>query len=80
MSSFRKFGGTNRSASGNIVRHEIANQNNLTISNQAGLNNSKIVTQSHIDLSCLYPFTFHIHFQKLLPLTLNIREGMHTFD
>jgi hypothetical protein len=52
MSSFRKYGGVNRSAIGNIVRHHYANETNTTISNSTGLNNSKILSQSHIDMSC----------------------------
>ena len=52
MSSFRKYGGVNRSAIGNIVRHHYANETHTTISNSTGLNNSKILSQSHIDMSC----------------------------
>ena len=52
MSSFRKYGGANRSAIGNIVRHEFANETNVTISNAVGLDNSKILSQSHLDMSC----------------------------
>ena len=52
MSSFRKYGGINRSAIGNIVHHEYANETKLTISNSAGLDNSKILSQSHLDMSC----------------------------
>jgi hypothetical protein len=52
MSSFRKYGGANRSAIGNIVHHEYANETKVTISNSAGLDNSKILSQSHLDMSC----------------------------
>ena len=52
MSSFRKYGGVNRSAVGNIVRHHYANETNMTISNSVGLDNSKILSQSHLDMSC----------------------------
>ena len=52
MSSFRKYGGINRSAVGNIVRHQYANETNTTISNSVGLDNSKILSQSHVDMSC----------------------------
>ena len=52
MSSFRKYGGANRSAIGNIVRHDYANETKVTISNSVGLDNSKILSQSHLDMSC----------------------------
>jgi hypothetical protein len=51
MSSFRQYGGLNRAATNNIVRNQYSNSDNPTISNFLGLYNSKIVSESHIDLS-----------------------------
>jgi len=51
MSSFRRYGGLNRAATNNIVRNHYSNSDNPTISNYLGQNNSKIVSESHIDLS-----------------------------
>ena len=49
--AFRKFGGLNYSASNNIVRNNLANSDNLTISKKLGLLNSKIPVESHLDMS-----------------------------
>jgi hypothetical protein len=49
--SFRRFGGLNYAQSNNIVRNHYSNNDNLTISNDIGLLNSKILNNSHIDLS-----------------------------
>jgi len=51
MSSFRQYGGLNRAATNNIVRNHYSNSDNPTISNFLGLYNSKIVSESHLDLS-----------------------------
>jgi hypothetical protein len=51
MSSFRQYGGLNRAATNNIVRNQYSNSDNPTISNFLGLYNSKIVSESHLDLS-----------------------------
>ena len=51
MSSFRQYGGLNRAATNNIVRNKYSNSDNPTISNYLGQINSKIVSESHIDLS-----------------------------
>ena len=50
-SSFRKYGGLNYSSSNNIVRNHFCNNYNLTISEKIGLLNSKILNESHIDMS-----------------------------
>jgi hypothetical protein len=52
MSYYKKFGGTNRSAIENIVHHEYANKTRVNITESVGLNNSKILSQSHLDMSC----------------------------
>jgi hypothetical protein len=49
--SFRKYGGVNRASSNNIVRNQYCNNDNLTISDKLGLLNSKILTESHLDMS-----------------------------
>lgn len=51
MSSFRQYGGLNRAPTNNIVRNHYSNSDNPTISNYLGQYNSKIVSESHIDLS-----------------------------
>jgi len=51
MSSFRQYGGLNRAATNNIVRNHYSNSDNPTISNYLGQWNSKIVSESHLDLS-----------------------------
>jgi hypothetical protein len=51
MSSFRKFGGLNYAPRNNITRSHYSNIDNSTISNTLGLLNSKIVSNSHLDLS-----------------------------
>jgi len=51
MSSFRQYGGLNRAPTNNIVRNRYSNSDNPTISNFLGLYNSKIVSESHLDLS-----------------------------
>jgi predicted acyltransferase (DUF342 family) len=51
MSSFRQYGGLNRAATNNIVRNQYSNSDNPTISNYLGQYNSKIVSESHLDLS-----------------------------
>jgi hypothetical protein len=50
-SSFRKYGGLNYASSNNIVRNHYCNNDNLTISDKIGLLNSKILNESHIDMS-----------------------------
>ena len=50
-SSFRKYGGLNYASSNNIVRNHYCNNDNLTISEKIGLLNSKILNESHIDMS-----------------------------
>ena len=49
--SFRKYGGLNYSATNNITRSHYSNNDNLTISEKGGLLNSKILNESHIDMS-----------------------------
>jgi hypothetical protein len=51
MSSFRKFGGINHSATNNIVRSNISNSNHQYVMSFSGQQNSKQKYQSHIDLS-----------------------------
>ena len=51
MSSFRQYGGINRAATNNIIRNRYSNSDNPTISNYLGQPNSKIVSESHLDLS-----------------------------
>jgi phosphatidylethanolamine-binding protein (PEBP) family uncharacterized protein len=49
--SFRKYGGLNYAASNNIVRNHYSNNDNQSITNVLGQNNSNIVCASNIDLS-----------------------------
>ena len=49
--AFRKYGGLTYSATNNIVHNSVSNSNNLTISNKMGLLNSKIVSDSHLDIN-----------------------------
>jgi len=49
--SFRQFGGINRAATNNIVRNQYSASDKPTIPNTLGQANSKIVSESHIDLS-----------------------------
>jgi len=51
MSSFRQYGGLNRAASNNIVRSQYSTSENPSITNFMGQWNSKIVSESHVDLS-----------------------------
>ena len=49
--AFRKYGGLQYSATNNIISSTISNTDNLSISNQVGLINSKVVSASHLDMS-----------------------------
>ena len=49
--SFKKFGGLNYSAKSNIISNHYANSGNLGITDTLGQPNSKIISQSHIDMS-----------------------------
>jgi len=49
--SFRQFGGLNYSAKSNIITNQFSNSGNLGITDTLGQPNSKIVSQSHIDMS-----------------------------
>ena len=49
--SFKKFGGLNYSAKSNIISNHYSNSGNLGITDTLGQPNSKIVSQSHIDMS-----------------------------
>ena len=49
--SFRKYGGLNYAPTNNITRSHYCNNDNLTISEKIGLLNSKILNESHMDLS-----------------------------
>jgi len=49
--SFRRYGGLNYASSNNIVRNHFCNNDNLIISEKIGLLNSKILSDSHIDMS-----------------------------
>ena len=49
--AFRKYGGLKYSATNNIVSSTISNTDNLSISNQVGLLNSRVVSESHLDMS-----------------------------
>ena len=60
--SFRKFGGLNYSAKNNIVSNQFSNTDNAIITHTAGEPNTRIVSESHMDMSgnsvteigCLY--------------------------
>jgi hypothetical protein len=49
--SFRKYGGLSYASTNNITRSHYSNNDNLTISEKIGLLNSKVLNESHIDLS-----------------------------
>jgi hypothetical protein len=49
--SFRRYGGINYAATNNIVRNQYSNSAQPTISNYLGQLNSRIVSDSHLDLS-----------------------------
>jgi hypothetical protein len=49
--SFRQFGGLNYSAKSNIITNQYSNSGNLGITDTLGQPNSKIVSQSHLDMS-----------------------------
>jgi len=49
--AFRKYGGLNYAASNNIIRNHYGNSDNFTVSNVVGQYNSKIVSESHFDMS-----------------------------
>ena len=51
MSTFRRYGGINSSATNNVVRSYISNSEQMNINNYSGLPNSKETFASHIDLS-----------------------------
>ncbi len=62
FNSFKKYGGLTYSANHNIVRSNYNSPNNLFIPNYTGQQNSRQITQSHLDMSnnsvlnlgCLY--------------------------
>lgn len=49
--AFRKYGGLNYAATNNIVRNHYGNSDNFTVSNVVGQYNTKIVSESHFDMS-----------------------------
>ena len=49
--AFRKYGGLGFSSNQNIVSSAISSSDNLTVTNTIGQPNSKIISQSHIDMS-----------------------------
>ena len=49
--SFRQFGGLQYSAKNNIITNHFSNSGNLGITDTLGQPNSKIVSQSHIDMN-----------------------------
>uniref|UniRef100_A0A6C0BC11 Uncharacterized protein n=1 Tax=viral metagenome TaxID=1070528 RepID=A0A6C0BC11_9ZZZZ len=49
--AFRKYGGLNYAATNNIIRNHYANSDNFFVSNVVGQYNSKIVSESHYDMS-----------------------------
>ena len=49
--SFKRYGGINYAANNNIVRHHYANTDNQTFSNQIGMLNTRIASESHLDMS-----------------------------
>ena len=49
--SFRKYGGLNYAANNNIVRSHYSNSDNLTISSNIGLSNTKIISDSNLDIN-----------------------------
>ena len=51
MSSFRRYGGLNYSASNNITRSYISNSEQMNINNYSGQQNSKETFASHVDMS-----------------------------
>jgi hypothetical protein len=51
MSSFRRYGGLNYSATNNITRSYISNSEQMNVNNYSGQQNSKEVFASHIDMS-----------------------------
>ncbi len=51
FNSFKKYGGINVSATNNIVKNNYTSANNLLIPYNIGLLNSKINSQSHLDMS-----------------------------
>ncbi len=51
FNSFKKYGGINVSATNNIVKNNYTTSNNLLIPYQIGLLNSKVNSQSHLDMS-----------------------------
>ena len=48
---YKKYGGRDRSSAGNIVSHSVSNGGRVIVTNSSGSNNSKTVTQSHLDMS-----------------------------
>jgi hypothetical protein len=51
MSTFRRYGGVNFSASNNVIKSYISNSDQMNINNYSGLENSKESFKSHIDMS-----------------------------
>jgi hypothetical protein len=51
MSSFKKYGGLNRSSTNNIIKSAISNNNKLNITNFSGMPNTKETFNCHIDMS-----------------------------
>jgi hypothetical protein len=49
--AFRKFGGLNYAPNSNIVRNHYANSDNFTVSENIGLENTKTISLTNIDLS-----------------------------
>lgn len=51
MSSFRRYGGLNHSATHNVTKSYISNNTHLNINGESGQENSKEIFKSHIDMS-----------------------------
>ena len=50
MASFKRFGGTNRSANNEITKSFISNTDTININASSGQNKTKTVFSSHVDL------------------------------
>ena len=49
--SFKQYGGLNQSSKNSIIGNVFLNSTNLSVTNAIGQLNSKIICQSHLDMS-----------------------------
>ena len=72
--SFKMFGGIQYSSNKNIVKSNIENSQNKTISNKVGLLNSKVASEGSLDISGNYI----LNLQCLYFISTNFKVNRHS--